>query len=201
MRVLPRLVSFVRTLTRSSRLDADLDAELRAHVELLTDEHIGAGMPPEAARRAALLEIGGIEQVKERVRDVRIGIWIDSVWRDVRYGARMLLQNPHLTLVAILSLAIGIGLNTAVFSLLHAVFVQPLPYADPDRIVSVAQTYSADSRPFGASAANYFDWQRQNHVFDRMAVYEPTDIVLSGNSGVERLMALRVSGSNICGSR
>jgi predicted permease len=193
MRLLAPAKHLYRTLFAGHTLDADVDEELRAHLDLLIDEKVRAGMRPDAARRAALLEIGGIEQVKEAVRHVRVGFWIDSLWRDVRYGARLLLRNPRLTLVAVLSLALGIGLNTAVYSIIHAVFVRSLPYAEPDRIVSVAQTHPAYPRPLGVSAANYFDWRRQNHVFERMAAYEPTDAVLSGEVAPERVLALRVS--------
>jgi putative ABC transport system permease protein len=193
MRFLTPAKHLCRTLLAGHSLDADVDEELRAHLDLLVDEKVRAGMRPDVARRTALLEIGGIEQVKEAVRHVRIGFWINSLWRDVRYGARLLLRNPRLTLVAVLSLALGIGLNTAVFSIIHAVFVRPLPYTEPDRIVSVSQTHPAYPRPLGVSAANYFDWRRQNHVFERMAVYQPTDAVLSGEVATARVLALRVS--------
>ena len=116
MPVLPRFTSFFRTLTRGARLDADLDDELRAYVEQLTEEKIAAGLAPERARREALLEVGGVEQVKERVRDVRVGIWLDTVWQDVRYALRGFRKAPWFTATAVVSLALGIGLNSTLFS-------------------------------------------------------------------------------------
>ena len=128
MPITARIASIVRTLTSGARLDADLDAELRAHVDLLTEEGIRAGLSPDGARRAALLEVGGVEQVKERVRDVRLGLWLETVWHDVRYVARSLRRTPWFTATVVVSLGVGIGLNTAIFSAIEAVLLRPLPY-------------------------------------------------------------------------
>ena len=159
-----RLFSFWRTLTGGARLDAELDDELRAYVELLTDEKIRAGLPPAAARRAALLEVGGVEQVKERVRDARVGVWLDTLWQDVRYAARGLRRTPWFTLTAVASLAIGIGLNTAIFSAIEAVLLRPLPYPAPERIVRISQTASTlPGIPIGIWPAVFEEWQQRGH--------------------------------------
>jgi putative ABC transport system permease protein len=169
MPVLPRLTAFFRTLTRGPRLDAELDDELRAYVDLLTEEKIAAGLTPDAARRAALVEVGGVEQVKERVRDVRIGVWLDTVWQDVRYAVRGFRRSPWFTATAVASLAIGIGFNAAIFSAFDAVLFQPLPYKDPDRIVEVTAGDFSNEISW-VSPWQVDEWEQGATLFERMGV-------------------------------
>ena len=182
---------WVRRFRRSS--DEEFAAEIEAHLAHEADERIEQGLTPEAARYAALRAFGNVTRHLERFRERSPWFWLETLAQDLRYGWRSLRRAPVLTLVAIPSLALGIGLNAAVFSMIQAVFVRPLPYAEPDRLVSVAQTHPEYPRPLGVSAANYLDWQRQNHVFERMAAYKPTEVVLAESPGVERVAALRVS--------
>src|SRR5256714_5744826 len=127
--------SFLRNLFSTRRVEVDLDQEVHAHLELLTEENMRAGMPPKEAQRAARIELGGIEQVKEQVREERLGNWLHSVISDCRYGIRQLRKNPSFTAVAVMTLALGIGANTAIFTIFDAVLLESLPVREPSRLV------------------------------------------------------------------
>src|SRR5262247_4683852 len=127
----------LRALLRKSEVERELDEELRHHIEQQVEQNIRLGMNPEEARQAALKSFGGVEQAKERSRDARGVRWLEELWRDLRYGARMLLKNPSFTLIVALTLSLGIGANTAMFSIIHAVLLRPLPYKDAGRLVAV----------------------------------------------------------------
>jgi putative ABC transport system permease protein len=137
MPVRVKVRSFLRNLFHFHRADADLDQEVRVHLAILIDENIRAGMSPQEAQRAARIELGGIEQVKEEVRQKRIGNWIQSVLSDFRYAARQLRKNPGFTTVAILTLALGIGANATIFQLLDAVRLRTLPVEAPQQLATV----------------------------------------------------------------
>jgi putative ABC transport system permease protein len=137
MPMLSRMTSFLRNTFGTSRNDRELDDEVRGYVDLLADEKRREGMNPEEARRAARIELGGIEQVKEQVRELRAGAWLDSLFQDLRYGARMLRKNPSFTAIAVLTLALGIGMNTAIFSVVDTILFKSLPYPHSDRIMMI----------------------------------------------------------------
>ena len=135
-----RAVSWRRVLQRlrhGERAEAELDAELRDHVERQVADHIRAGMSAQEARRRARLEFGGLDQVKELCRDARGTRWLEDISRDLRYAFRRLAADRSLVALAITTLGLGIGLNVTVFSMVHAIFVRGLPYAHPERIVNV----------------------------------------------------------------
>jgi predicted permease len=146
--------------------ESHLDAELRFHLEQQIAAYVAAGMKPEEARRRARLEFGGIDQWKEECRDVGAAHVLETLAQDVRYGLRQLRRSPGFTAVAVLTLALGIGANTAIFSVVNASLLQPLPFTDPDRIVWVGEKDHSSVAP-----ANFFDWRRQNHVFSAVSAY------------------------------
>src|SRR5262245_49018549 len=162
-----RLSSLWRNLFRRARAERELDDELRGYVEMLAEEKQARGMSAEEAGRAARVEAGGVEQVKERVREAWTGAFLGTLARDVRYGARTLARNRAFTAAVVLALALGIGATTAVFSVVDAVLLRPLPYRDPARLVVMLHR---GTRP--VSPANFLDWRRQGTLFERAAAAE-----------------------------
>jgi hypothetical protein len=133
-----RLRSLWRNLVHRRRVDRDLDDEVRTAFELLVAERIRTGMSAADARRAATIELGRVDAIEQHVRDVRAGAFVSACVQDVRYGARLLLRNPLFALTATLSLAVGIGANTAIFSLVNVLMLRDLRVADPQQLVESA---------------------------------------------------------------
>jgi predicted permease len=137
MPIRPRLVSLWRNLFEKDRVEQELTEEIHAYVEMLIETKIKQGLQPSEACRAAMIETGGVEQVKESVREVRMGQTLEAIWQDLRYGIRMLVKYPGFTCVAVLTLALGIGANTAIFQLLDAVRLRTLPVKAPQELAEV----------------------------------------------------------------
>jgi hypothetical protein len=135
--MLARLRSLWRNLWHRDRVDDDLDREVRAVFDILVDEKTRAGLSLEQARRSAALELGRQASLTQQVREARAGASIDAVLKDIRYGARTLRANPGFTLVVVLSLAAGIGANSAIFSIANAMLLKTMPIAEPDHVYIV----------------------------------------------------------------
>jgi predicted permease len=167
-----------------SRAEKQLDSELRFHIEQQIADYIAAGIPPGEARRRARCEFGGLDQVKDDCHEARRGYLIETLIQDVRYGFRMLRKNPGFTVIGALTLALGIGANTAIFSLVNGVLLRPLPFPHGDRLVSVTGTY-----PKGAFA----EMRKQLRTMDVAAYYEGYELNLTGLGDPVRLNGTVVS--------
>jgi len=162
----------LRGLFRKQQLDGDLDAEVHAHLEMLAEENMRKGMTPEEARSAARREFGGVEQAKELYREQRSLLFLETLFQDVRYALRMLRKSPGFTAVAVLTLALGIGANTAIFSVMEAVLLRPLPFPDPEQLAMVWENvhlphYQNDQNT--PAPGNFADWKNRNRAFSSMA--------------------------------
>jgi predicted permease len=182
----------VRGLFGRSRRESELDAELQAHLEALAEENIRRGMTPEEARHAARREFGGVEQAKELYRERRGLPLLETFLQDIRFGTRMLVKNPGFTIVAILTLALGIGANTAIFSVVKAVLMRPLPFKDPSRLVRVNESVVHGGRS-PVAYPNYLDWRARNRVFQEMAAYGNCELIISGKDMSDRVDCEQVS--------
>src|SRR5437899_328024 len=170
-----------RALFQKERLDAQMNDEMRSHVEMQTQENIESGMSAEEARYAALRQFGWVESIKDTCRDQRGVSWIENLGQDILYGARMLRKNPGFAAVAVLTLALGIGANTAIFSIIYAVMLKPLPYADSEQLFNVFEVLPQDEVPgTGWSYVNFAELRQQNHVFSEMAGDQSHQLTLTG---------------------
>ncbi len=167
--------------------------ELRFHIERQTAENIAAGLPPEEARRQAVLQLGALEGVKENCREQRRGFWLESLYGDVCYGLRILRKNPGFTTIAILTLALGIGANTAIFSVVQGVLLAPLPYNEPERLVMVWQYNLTLKHVISVSYPDFLDWQRNARSFQQMAAFDSQDRNLTAPGTPEHLNGEEIS--------
>jgi putative ABC transport system permease protein len=190
-----RLLYLRRNLLHKARVERELDEELRAYVELLAAEKTRGGMDAAAARRAALLEVEGVEQVKERVREVRAGAVLETISQDVRYGLRVLAKNRGFTAVAVVTLALGIGANSAIFSVVNAVLLRPLPFPDSERIVSFAGVNpSKGVTDSNMSVPDFADWRAQGQAFEQVAGFVAGGALLVAGEEAERVRGTSVTG-------
>jgi predicted permease len=175
-------------LLRSDGAERELAREIESHLALLQDEFERRGLSPEDARLAARRAYGGVEQAKEMHREARSFLWIEQRLKDLRYGARNLLRTPGFTAIAVITLALGIGANTAIFSVVNAVLLRPLAYRDPGRLVTVLHY---ETNPVGV--ANYIDWRDQSRSFETMAAAEYWGANITGVDAPEHIIGLRMT--------
>ena len=186
----------LRSLFRRGQVEAELNEELRYHLERQIEVNTAAGMSVEEARYAALRAMHGLDQRKEECRDMRRVRLIEDLWQDFRFSLRSLLKRPGFTAIALLALALGIGANTAIFSLVNAVILQPLPYRDPDRLISVYGTRNRSTQG-SVGPTDFLDYRSQNKTFEQFAASGSMMLPmnLTGSGEPERLNASIITGN------
>jgi putative ABC transport system permease protein len=195
MTLWPRFRSWLSATLRRRRMETEMDAELRFHMEAYAEDFIRAGIPrPEALRRARI-EFGGIEQTKEKCRDARRVSWIQDLIQDLHYGLRMLRKSPGFTAVAVITLALGIGANTAIFSMTNAVLLRPLPFPDSRQLVRLLDTCGNKGNHAVVSYPNFVDWRNWSHSFSGLAAFASADHVLTGQGEPVHLEGITASAS------
>ncbi|MGA9057883.1 MAG: ABC transporter permease [Terriglobia bacterium] len=191
MRLFAQFRSWLKWIVNRRQLESGMEAEVRFHLESYAEDLVRSGVPRPEAMRRARIEFGGIESHKDAMR-ASLGLrWWDGLGADLRYGARQLRRNPGFTAVAVLTLALGIGANTAMFSVVNGVLLRPLPYPEPDRLFSVQERGQGFGSP--TSYPEVADWRAQNHTFSDMASYHATEFTLTGNGGPMHLRGVVVS--------
>jgi putative ABC transport system permease protein len=180
-----RLRSALRNLLHKDEVENDLDAEVRAFVNMVADEKIEAGAPQAEAQRRALAECGGIERVKQRVRDGRSGAAFENFWHDLRFGIRQLWRNPIFAVASILMLGIGIGANTAIFTFVNSLLLRPLPYPESNRLTIILSELGNSSRA-PASMFELYQMRQRIRQFDQIAGIWVTNRALPGKGDAEQ---------------
>ena len=189
----------LRSLFRGSSADADMQRELDLHLEQLTKEYVGAGLSESEARHAATRAFGPVESIKEVCRDMRRVHFVEDLLKDVGYALRVLRRSPGFTTTAVVSLALGIGANTAIFSLVNAFLIRPLPYPQSGRLVAVFErSVMADGDRMSVAPGNYFDWREQSTSFEHLSAYTLSGASVTrigSDEAGERVMVCSCSGN------
>lgn len=191
-----RILSIARYFSKRQKVESDIQAELQFHLDSLIALNVRRGMTEQEARREALLSIGGIESTREQCRDARLGRWIETTLQDMRYGLRILRKNPGFALVAILTLALGIGVNTAIFSVVYGILIRPLPYQSGGQLVVLHQQGTrAHLANIPFSAKEVFDYRDQNHTLTDVVEHHSMTFLLLGKDTAERVQTAVVSAN------
>ncbi len=197
--------SRIRGFFVGHRLDEEFQRELASHLDLLTEENIRRGLPPDEARRQARLRLGGSAQLRETQHDLRGLPWLETLLQDVRFGLRMLRKNPGFLAVCVTALAFGIGVNTAMFSVLYAVVLKPFPFSQPDRIVVGWKTdpargvNDAERGLIELSYLDWKDWSSQSKSFEDTAAMPTTSngysYTITGKGEPKQIESSRVTAN------
>jgi putative ABC transport system permease protein len=183
------LLARLRALLQREAVIKDIDEELRLHIEMETEANIKQGMSPEEARRAALKAFGNPGSIKDMAYQVRGGGMLEALLQDIRYGARVLAKHKGFTLVAVLTLALGIGANTAIFSVVNELLLRPLPYRDAERLVMLWEITAGGRHANTTSRANFRGWREQSTAFEGMAAFSDQRLSLTGDGDPEEVSA------------
>ncbi|HTV54392.1 MAG TPA: permease prefix domain 1-containing protein, partial [Terriglobia bacterium] len=192
------IMRWYQRLFRRARTEKQLDQELRFHLEQQITDYVASGMSPQEARRRARLEFGGLDRAKEECRDVGAARFVETLIQDLRYGLRQLRRNPGFTAVAVITLALGIGATTAIFSVVNSVLLEPLPYPHSKRLVDVSLTFAAlNQSGWALSAADYFVYRKQSRAFEDIGLYSDHTVDVTGSGSTERLSALDMTNGMV----
>jgi putative ABC transport system permease protein len=192
--MLSDLLIRLRALFQRNAVESELDDELRFHFEQQVEKFVQSGLPLPEARRRARLTIGGSDQIKEECREARGVYVLETLAQDVRYGLRMLRKSPGFTVVAVLTLALGIGANTAIFNVVHATLLQPLPIRDASRLMVIwVNNLEHGWSRIGPTGQDYLDWKEQSKSFDDMFLFEHGTGTVTGLGEPEQVAGLRVT--------
>src|ERR1700684_1475568 len=192
-----RITARLRSLLANKRVEEDLAREVASHLALLADDFERQGMSREEAQLAARRAYGGVEQAKQAHRDERSLLWIEQTVEALRYGLRTLSSSPGFTLTAVLTLALGIGACTAIFSLVNAVLLRSLPYGDPGRLVYLYTPNPQFKLPveaFNPVYADFYDLKKESRAFQDMTAFDQSVLSLASQGAAERVSAARVDG-------
>ena len=194
--MLKKIAGSIGSVFGSGRKERELDEELAFHIEKETEENVRRGMPPEQARRAALVRFGGVAKTKDETREASHAVWLDTTLQDVRYGLRSLRRNPGYAAAAILTLALGIGANTAIFSVVHGVLLQSLPYGGGERLVRLrVDAPGAGIQDGRFSPLEITDLRQRTHTLEAVSEYHSMWFVLLGRTEPERVQTGVVSAN------
>src|SRR5687768_3592908 len=193
MKRITEIWSRIRAVFGRRTLEDGLDEEIRFHLEQQIDKNLRAGMAPGEARRQALIRFGGVERTRERTRDViRPALLQDGV-RDLRHAARMLRRAPGFTAAALATLAVGIGATSAIFSVVRTVMLEPLPYHEPERIVTIWETNRGGTARNVIAPANYVAWRERARSIEHLGMVGPAGMVMMVNGQPLNVSGLSVS--------
>ena len=186
----------LRSLFLRRQVEQELDEEVREHLDRLADSYIARGLAPQQAREAALREFGGVAQAKENCRDARSVNWLQNFVQDVRFGARMLRKSPGVTAVVVIALALGVGANTAIFSIVNGFLLRPLPVASPEQITVLAiQQKNAPVGSSGFSYPEFVDFRKQTDAFTDVFGLVISSVQLTANERSDQCFVNYVSAN------